>query len=483
MSDDDGWHLPVGVPSGAVPSGGAPSGALLPGGAPLRSSSAAVPEDATPGVRSTDQAYRVRWVPNPPITAAIAAAVFLAGLALVTARVEFALVAAPLLVIAALGHDPARGRAGVIRTRTAVRPEDNGRGVMVDVELRAPQVAEAVAVVATLADGSTRRVLVTPSTAAALRGPVTVLHSGPQAVVRLDLALIAQGGTAVTLPEEGPTLRAVVPPPRLRIEQLPMPHRLVGTTGTHESSSRGDGGEFRDLALFAPGDRLRRIDWRRTARRAQQPGELYVRRTSSTADAVVVIVLDDRDDVGPDVTRWSGTAGPGRSATSLDLAREAATTLASAYIGAGDRVGFRDLAGAVTGIEPRGGVRQLDRLRSATARAVPTSDTPGPVRAPTVPAASLVVVLSTFLDDHPAAMAITWAATGRRVVAVDVLPPLDRSDADRQERVASRLVELERRVRFDRMRAAGVEPITWRTADGTPPAVAVRLLSRARRRP
>lgn len=376
MSDDDGWHLPVGVPSGAVPSGGAPSGALLPGGAPLRSSSAAVPEDATPGVRSTDQAYRVRWVPNPPITAAIAAAVFLAGLALVTARVEFALVAAPLLVIAALGHDPARGRAGVIRTRTAVRPEDNGRGVMVDVELRAPQVAEAVAVVATLADGSTRRVLVTPSTAAALRGPVTVLHSGPQAVVRLDLALIAQGGTAVTLPEEGPTLRAVVPPPRLRIEQLPMPHRLVGTTGTHESSSRGDGGEFRDLALFAPGDRLRRIDWRRTARRAQQPGELYVRRTSSTADAVVVIVLDDRDDVGPDVTRWSGTAGPGRSATSLDLAREAATTLASAYIGAGDRVGFRDLAGAVTGIEPRGGcgsstasaLRRHERSRRATPR-------------------------------------------------------------------------------------------------------------------
>ena len=45
-------------------------------------------------------------------------------------------------------------------------------------------------------------------------------------------------------------------------------------------------------------DRLRRIDWKATARRGQNAGDLYVRRTAALADATVLIVLDSRDDVG-----------------------------------------------------------------------------------------------------------------------------------------------------------------------------------------
>ena len=256
---------------------------------------------------------------------------------------------------------------------------------------------------------------------------------------------------------------------------------MTGITGAHDSARPGDGGEFRDVALFAPGDRLRRIDWRRTARRAERPGDLYVRRTFATADALVVLVVDGRDDLGCDVTEWGGSRRAGHEATSLDLAREAAVSLATAYVAAGDRVGFRALAGTARSVEPGGGTRHLERLRSTIASVAPTGDATEAARMPLVPAASLVVVLSTFLDDQAASMAMTWAATGHRVVAVDVLPTPDLRRASKHERTAFRLVALEREDRLAEMAATGVEQIHWQTGDDGSPAVQLRLLSRPRR--
>ena len=237
-----------------------------------------------------------------------------------------------------------------------------------------------------------------------------------------------------------------------------MPHRVFGITGAHGSTTPGDGGEFRDVALFTPGDRLRRIDWKATARRAQVPGELYVRRSFSTADAIVVLVVDDRDEVGADVTRWAGAKGGVTTSTSLDLAREAASSLSAAYLAAGDRVGFRDLAGTARSVEPGGGTRHLERLQSTIATIAPTGEPVRSVRTPIVPASSLVVVLSTFLDEQAATMAITWASTGHRVVAVDVLPEPELQSATREEQTAFRLLMLERTDRLDGMTASGVEP-------------------------
>src|SRR5699024_620324 len=79
----------------------------------------------------------------------------------------------------------------------------------------------------------------------------------------------------------------------------------------HTSRRVGDGTAFRDVHLFTPGDRLRRIDWRVSARRSLDVRtgrltELYVRRTFATADASVMLVVDSRDAVGPDVATWGG---------------------------------------------------------------------------------------------------------------------------------------------------------------------------------
>ncbi|MFB9650712.1 DUF58 domain-containing protein [Curtobacterium pusillum] len=420
------------------------------------------------------------WVRNPAFVYGLAGAVFLAGLALVTGRPELAVVALPALVTAGFGG---RSRLGgdVVRVVTTLAPSDSGRGVGYRTEVALPPSAEAVAVELRVAGDRRHVVVVDPTTATRLAGTVPVTHSGPQEILRTHIALLGRGGTAVSVPAPGPVGSAVVPPPHLRMQHLPMPRRVTGITGAHDSARPGDGGEFRDVALFAPGDRLRRIDWRRTARRAEQPGDLYVRRTFATADALVVLVVDGRDDLGADVTEWGGSRHGTHEATSLDLAREATLSLATAYIEAGDRVGLRALGGTARSVGPGGGTRHLERLRSTIASVTPTGDTTAGVRMPLVPAASLVVVLSTFLDDQAATMALTWAATGHRVVAVDVLPAPNASRANKHERAAFRLITLERDDRLAEMAATGVEHIRWQTDDGDSPAVQLRLLSRPRR--
>ena len=95
---------------------------------------------------------------------------------------------------------------------------------------------------------------------------------------------------------------------RRRSASLPLPRRLQAMTGSHESARIGDGGEFRDIHPFTAGDRLRRIDWKATARRGQSAADLYVRRTNALADATVLIVMDSRDDVGEQVAEWSRNA-------------------------------------------------------------------------------------------------------------------------------------------------------------------------------
>src|SRR5690606_31770923 len=133
-----------------------------------------------------------------------------------------------------------------------------------------------------------------------------------------------EAGTAGVTRTESETAGPVpitVLPGLQRISLVPLPFRLQGLTGPHSWRRAGDGGDLHDVRMFAPGDRLRRIDWRVTARRAADrtggfggPGssglgssglaELYVRRTYATADACVMLVLDSRDEIGPVVSSW-----------------------------------------------------------------------------------------------------------------------------------------------------------------------------------
>ena len=234
---------------------------------------------------------------------------------------------------------------------------------------------------------------------------------------------------------------------------------------------------------FTAGDRLRRIDWKATARRGQSPGDLYVRRTNALADATVLIVMDSRDDVGEQVAEWSRNVAVDKGISSLDIAREAASSLATAYIAAGDRVGFQDLSSRARMIPHAGGGRHLWRLQRAIEITAPSSVPFQHQRPPIVPPGALVYLLSSLLDDQSVNLALTWLGNGHRVIAVDVLPPARFARTTQFQRLAHRMVLMERDDRIRVLRSKGVELLRWSDDGGSLPIAArLRVLSRPMRR-
>ncbi|MFC4554223.1 DUF58 domain-containing protein [Georgenia faecalis] len=313
-----------------------------------------------------------------------------------------------------------------------------------------------------------------------------IARTGEHELFRVDgIGLGAAQAVSTEAVTVGPA-PVLVLPGTVPLARLPLPFRLQGLTGAHTARRPGDGGEFHDVHPFTPGDRLRRIDWRASARRAATGGgqlsELYVRRTHATADATVMLVIDSRDDVGPDVATWAGGAEiRGSDASSLDIAREAAASLARAYLEGGDRVGLADLGRRRRPVAPAGGRRHLQRVVRRLALALPEASPGARRRAPQLPAGALVVVLSTFLDDEAARMALLWRRSGHRVIAVDVLPPVRQTELDARVRMAYRLVSITREDRLERLRRGGVEVVRW-TRGGEASTAAVPLAALARLR-
>ncbi len=310
---------------------------------------------------------------------------------------------------------------------------------------------------------------------------VRTVRTGPQEVATVEAQAIGPGAASISEPTDPVGRTAMVLPGPSALRDLPLPPRLRGLTGAHTSRRPGEGGDLRDVHQFAPGDRLRRIDWRVTARRAPDLRELYVRREHALAEAVVLLVVDSRDDVGPDPRTWRGAEGPrAQDATSLDLGRHAAASLAQGYLGAGDRVGLDDLGARRRPLPPGGGRRQLDRIRHALAVTRPEGDPPKRLRPPQIPSGALVVVFSTFLDDEASRVAGQWRQAGHRVIAVDVLPELREGHLDDRERLALRLVRLAREDRLAGLADLDVEIVHWRDD----PAVGLAgLARRGQRRP
>jgi uncharacterized protein (DUF58 family) len=440
--------------------------------------------DAQAGSGETDtRETDARWRRNPAMVFGGLTSAGLAGAGLLFSRPELVLFAAPVILSLIWVWQRRTVASARVRIDTTIGAASASDTVDYAMSFAVPDEVEAVA--ARLHSRARERydVVVDRETAAMLGGQIEIVHSGPQEIVRVDYVLVGPLGGSVTLPEPGPRSRRVISPRTVALRRLPLPFRMLGLAGGHDSARPGDGGEFRDVSQFTPGDRLRRIDWKVTARRAQAPGDLYVRRSFATADATALIVVDSRDEVSELVTRRGSTALPPDETTSLDLAREAASSLASAYIKAGDRVGFQDLSGNKRIIAPGGGLRHLHRLLPAIARAEPVGAPSRRVRPPVIPAGAIVYVISTFLDYEVARMAELWRASGHRVLAVDVLPNTPTDRLGREERAALRIITMERQDRIDALRAVGIDVIEWSPTDGPSPESQLSVYSRLSRRP
>ena len=317
------------------------------------------------------------------------------------------------------------------------------------------------------------------------------VRTGRREIFRLDHRFVSTDGLLSTAAEIGPSLVVTVLPGVRPLRELPLPFRLHGLTGPHRSRRVGDEAELRDVALFAPGDRTRRIDWRITNRLNTGPplsdrtqnriNQLYVRRSFASAEATVMVVIDSRDQVGPRLLTWSDSSLLREDeATSLDLARSAAASLADRYLTGGDRVGLEDLGRLRRPVPPAGGRLQQRRLLQRLSLAEPEGEPTARRRVPRLPSGCLILVLSTFLDDDPAEMALVWRGAGHRVLAVDTLPTLNLTGATPRLLAAYRLVAMERSDRMDAVRRAGIECFGWASSPDADPTTALLVAARSR---
>lgn len=337
------------------------------------------------------------------------------------------------------------------------RVEDPGEGLHDDIVICSD--SEVVEVAVTQAERIRRRVFVAGTVR--LRSRVRPLHSGPLTSVEVAVRGLDADAGALGAPQEAFAVTRTVQPVLHRLPRLPLAPRLTGLHGAHEGSRPGQGGDFRGIHPFVPGDELRRVDWKATARAARRSGELLVRRTNSLSDASAVIVMDTADDLGAVVATWGSTDAARSGVTSLDHARSAARSLAAATIEQGDRVAFHTLALGGRSVRSGGGRRHLARIVAEISASGRAGDDARFRRTPPVPHGSIIYVLSTFFDGAAAEIAMRWRASGHRVVAVDTLPNLDRSRLTTERTLALHVLLAERQDMLHQLRESAVETVRW----------------------
>jgi uncharacterized protein (DUF58 family) len=254
------------------------------------------------------------------------------------------------------------------------------------------------------------------------------------------------------------------------VRSLPPPRRPQASVGEHVAPALGDGIEPGDIRLFAPGDRVRQVNWAASLRL----GKLYVTRHHRERNADVVLMLDTLAEVGP--------AG----STTLDLSVRAAASLATAYLARKDRVGLVEYGGLIHWVKPATGRAQYERLADSLLRArvvftyVAKDLALVPPRA--LPPHALVIAFTPLVDPRLAAAAIDLAGRGFDLLIVAVSPvEVTRSALARSpiDDLACRLWNLERRAMLDDLRGRGLAVLEWNPAQ----PLELALAGRRRRRP
>ncbi len=239
-------------------------------------------------------------------------------------------------------------------------------------------------------------------------------------------------------------------------------------TGNQVARQKGEGLEFADLRPFLPGDRIRGINWRASARR----GSLWVNERHAERNGDVVLFLDT-----------FAEARRGRAGT-LDLAVRAAGGLAAGYLGHKDRVGFVSFGGVLNWLQPSTGTLQLYRIADSLldTEIVLNYAWKGVDVLPrrTLPPQALVVALTPLLDARATTALLDLRARGFDLVVVDVspLPYVEAGEGEVGE-LAHRLWRLQREAVRGRYERAGVPVASW---DERAPLAAVVEEVRAFRR-
>jgi len=253
--------------------------------------------------------------------------------------------------------------------------------------------------------------------------------------------------------EAGAALRVL--PGIERLRTLVAPARTQAAVGARRSRVRGEGLELAEVRPWVPGDQIRRLHWRATARR----GAPYVADRHPERSADVLIFVDTFADV------------PAGRESALTLAVRAAAGLADAHLRARDRVGVVAFGGVVNWLAPGSGVthalRITDALASSEVVMSYVARNVAAVPPAVLPARALVLAITPLLDERGARALLDLCARGHdlAVIEIDALALIgERRDA------AMRLWALRRAAMRARLAELGATTSTW---DGVRPLAAV----------
>jgi uncharacterized protein (DUF58 family) len=411
-----------------------------------------------------------------PAYLALGGAGLLAGLVL--GRPEPVVLAVPLLLAAAIGLALARPPDLDVQVRLDRERALEGEEVELALKIRARRGVAWLDAELDLPRGLSER-------REASEGPVR-LRAGATRERRLHVVCRRWGGRLVgqlrlrardplgffayRLEVRQPLPLRVYPRPET-LRRLLRPAETQVFAGNEVSRLKGDGIEFADIRPFVAGDRVRRINWRASARR----GELHVNEMRPERNSDVVVFLD------------TFTELPGDAGSSLDMAVRAAAGLIDGYLRRRDRVGLVGFGGTLRWLRPAMGERQVYRLIDALidTQVVLSYAWKGLDVIPrrTLPPKSLVVAFSPLLDERSLGALLDLRARGYDLSVVEISPvefvPPGRRET---EQLAHRLWVMERAALRGRFLDMGVPVVTWRPGeplDGVL-AVAARLRRDAR---
>ncbi len=239
------------------------------------------------------------------------------------------------------------------------------------------------------------------------------------------------------------------------LRQLVPPASTQPTTGNQVARVKGEGLEFADLRAFAPGDRVRSINWRASARRTIASGELVVNDRHPERNADVILFLDTFAEAR------TGTA------STLDLAVRASATLATRYLARRDRVGLVSFGGMLRWLTPGMGVAQRYRIVDALLESEIVFNYAWKdvsiIPARMLPPQALVLAVSPLIDDRSVTALLDLRARGHDLAVIEISPvPFAEAGASELDQLAYRLWLLHREELRARYEALGVAVASWR---------------------
>jgi uncharacterized protein (DUF58 family) len=252
------------------------------------------------------------------------------------------------------------------------------------------------------------------------------------------------------------------------LRRILQPRETQVFAGNEVARRKAEGIEFADMRPWAPGDPLKRVNWRATARR----GEVWVNESHPERNTDVILFVD------------SFAEARGQDASTLDLAVRATAALADAYVGRRDRIGLISFGGILRWLEPGMGTVQLYRVVDALldTQIILSYYWTGIDVIPrrTLPPHALVIALSPLLDGRSVDALLDLRARGHDLCVLDVSPvPFTQRPESGVDAVAYDIWVLRRDALRHRLQRAGIAVAEWH--EGTPLQAAIEEVRAFRR--